>query len=324
MTVPGWFELRGAILALAWFCLLNLSATAAAACAARYLARRTPSRSSRFWFALRMFPAAAAILFVGVIFIPSYLQFEPRDVGEGFDVALTAAAAAAALAFVIAAARGAAAWRRASRRTRTWMRSARPLTLAGTTMTAFEIDADAPVLALVGVLRPRLLITRGLIRALTAEELSAAVAHEMGHARAWDNVKRLAMCAAPDILPRSAVVEALERQWAASAERCADDAASGRDAGARCALASALVKVARLMPPAPPLTEPVSTLISGGDIDGRVRRLLDDRLSATSSRVARTAGWAGGLAALAALVVAYGPILRAVHEATEVLVHSLP
>lgn len=43
-----------------------------------------------------------------------------------------------------------------------------------------------------GILRPRLLITRPVLDALTDEELRACVAHELGHSRGWDNLKRLA------------------------------------------------------------------------------------------------------------------------------------
>ena len=82
------------------------------------------------------------------------------------------------------------------------MRAGRPLALADTSMPAYAIDTDAPVMALVGVLRPRLLITRPVLEALTDEELRASVAHELGHWRAWDNLKRLAMRAAPDLLVR--------------------------------------------------------------------------------------------------------------------------
>ena len=74
-------------------------------------------------------------------------------------------------------------------------------------MPAFAIDADAPVMALVGVLRPRLLITRRCIDALTDEELAASVAHELGHWRALGQPQaagdaRRARLSAGDTAPR--------------------------------------------------------------------------------------------------------------------------
>jgi Zn-dependent protease with chaperone function len=319
----GWFALRGATLALAWFCLLNIVASITVALAARPLIASGRPRTAAFWFGLRMFGAVGALAFVSAIFLPSYWLYEPRDVSEGFDLFLTVGAAAAILAVVAGAVRGASAWLSASRRTRAWMQNARPLALAGTNIPAFEIDAAAPVLALVGVLRPRLLVTRGLIATLTPEELAASVAHEMGHSRAWDNLTRLAMRSVPDVLPPAAAMRGLERRWAASSEHRADQAA-GDHPGIRCALASALVKVARLTPPAPPLAEPISTLVGGGDIASRVRRLLDDRTAVSAGVVTSAARWTAYGALAVMMLLAYAPLLRGVHEATEILVRSLP
>ena len=155
-------------------------------------------------------------------------------------------------------------------------------------MQAFEIDGDAPIVALVGILRPRLFITRRVVAALTDEELAASVAHELGHRRALDNLKRLAMRTAPDFLATTSVAGALERRWASASEHVADrsacEMAALADRGrARCALASAIVKVARMMPPMAPAAEPICTLVDGGDIASRVRSLLDDGAPAAAT-----------------------------------------
>jgi beta-lactamase regulating signal transducer with metallopeptidase domain len=323
-VLPARFEIHGAMLALAWFLVVNIAATVAVSLAAHRLTASARARTAAVWFALRMFPAAAAITFVVAVFLPSYWLYEPRETTEGFDLTLTIGAVLSLAALVAAAARGVSAWRSASRRTRAWMRTARPLALGGTTLPAFEIDTDAPLLALVGVLRPRLLVTRGLIDALTPEELAAAIAHEIGHSHAWDNLKRLAMRSAPDLLPPTGGIRALERRWASSAEHHADHLASDHDPRARCALASALVKVARLFPPPVAASEPISVLVGGGDIASRVRRLLDDRTIAASNRAARTARSLGGVALVVATAAMYGPLLHAMHEATELVVRSLP
>jgi Zn-dependent protease with chaperone function len=184
----------------------------------------------------------------------------------------------------------------------------------------FAIDTDAPVMALVGVLRPRLLITRPVLDALTGEELRAACAHEVGHWRAFDNLKRLAMRAAPDLLSATTAARAIERRWVAASEHAADRVA-GDSGRARCALASALVKVARLTPPATSIAEPISALVDGGDITSRVHRLLDDAPAAEPRRAAR---WLALAIPAAALAITYSPILRIVHGVTEVLVNGLP
>ena len=135
-----------------------------------------------------------------VVFLPSYWRYEPRDSAEGFDVSLTT------LALVALADRTSpsCAARRRGRAASDGAGldadgpAARPS--RGPPCRRFEIDTDVPIMALVGVLRPRLLITRRVVGALTGEELAASVAHELGHWRALDNLKRLAMRAAPDLL----------------------------------------------------------------------------------------------------------------------------
>jgi Zn-dependent protease with chaperone function len=175
-------------------------------------------------------------------------------------------------------------------------------------------------MALVGVLRPRLLIARGVLQALSGEELSASVAHEIGHQRAWDNLKRLAMRAAPDLMTTTSAARAIERRWASASERVADRQAC-RSGRARCALASALVKVARLMPSVTPIAEPISTLVDGGEIASRVHSLLEDAPDAEAQR----ASWHWAALALAFPIAAlvYAPLLRGVHALTELIVNSL-
>jgi Zn-dependent protease with chaperone function len=312
------YLLRGAIIALAWLAVVNLGATAAVALAARRRAAAPPS----IWLALRLLPSAASLLFVAVLSVPSYWRYEPQNPAEGVDVTLAALAIASVAILAAGAARGLASWCRASRRTRAWIRSGRPIALAGTSIAAYEVPIEMPMMALAGVFRPRLLVTRGVLEALTADELRASVAHEVGHWRAGDNLKRLAMRAAPDLLFATRAASSLESRWAAAAEHAADRRACA-DADSRYALAAALVKVAKLTPPPTPLAEPISTLFDGGDLVSRVRRLLDD----PEPFAPRRGGWSAALAALAAavaLAVLYTPLLRAVHEATEILVNTLP
>lgn len=315
------FLLHGTTLAFAWFLLLNAAATAAVTVVAAWLSRRERSASPALWLSLRLAPAVLSLAFVAIVFLPSYWRFEPREDVEGFDLTLTALALLAFTVIGAAVARGAIAWRRAGRRIEQWMRASRPLALAGTSMPAFAIDTAAPVMALVGVLRPRLLITRPVLDALTDEELRAASAHELGHWRAFDNLKRLAMRAAPDLLAATPAARAIERRWAAAAEHAADRIA-GQSGQARCALASALVKVARLTPPATSIAEPISALLDGGDITSRVQRLLDDAPAAGEGRSARWLALA--IPASALILGGYAPLLRLVHGVTEMLVNTLP
>ena len=315
--------LRGATLGLAWFLLINVLASSAIAAVPPRILSGHASRAPAWWFGLRMFPSTVAAFFVAAIFVPSYVKYEPREYGEGFDISLALLAVAAAAVVASGVWRGARAWWRASRRVRAWMRSADAVTLAGAGMQAYVVNVDAPLMALAGILRPRVIVSRRLIEALTPDELAASVAHESGHQRARDNVKRLAMRAAPDVLSATAVARTLERGWASASEHSADRLAVRDSTDARCALASALVKVARLASSAPTLGEPISTFAGGGEIAWRVERLLDDD---PHVRAAPPVGprWIAAGVALSAAWLSYAPLLRAVHEATEVLVRTLP
>jgi Peptidase family M48 len=314
------FLVHGFTLACAWLLLFNVTATGLVALLAARIPKRPFAAAPDVWLALRLAPGALSLAFAAFIFVPSYWRYEPREFVEGFDLSLTTLAAIALALLITAASRGLSAWRSARRRTAKWMGAARPIALSATSMPVFAIDTSAPMMALVGILRPRLLITRPVLEALTDEELSACVAHELGHRRALDNLKRLAMRAAPDLLFATSAARALERRWVAASEQVADRSA-GDSGHVRCALASALVKVARITPPMSAITEPISALVDGGDITERVRRLLDDAPSAAASRSMRGLPIAIPAAALA---LAYSPMLRIVHSVTEILVNSLP
>src|SRR5881296_1512172 len=176
------YVLHGLTLALAWFLAVNVSTSALVAWVATCDVR---TRSAAFWFALRMLPAVTAMLFVAAVFVPSHWRYEPRDTLEGFDFTLIACAVAAGGLLAAAGVRGLLAWSRARARARAWIQSARPLVAAGAGISAFEVETERPLMALVGVLRPSLLVARGLVEALSNEELAACVVHELGHSHAW-------------------------------------------------------------------------------------------------------------------------------------------
>jgi len=314
---------HAATLALAWFLAVNaLTSLAMLAAAAR------APRSAPQLLMLRLLPAALSTAFVAVVFLPSYWAFEPRDYVEGFDVSLTVLATGGALVIAAAAMRGASAWKRATLRARVWTSAASPVSIDCCDAPAFAVDTPEPMMALVGVLRPRLIVTRGLMEVLTPEEIAAGAAHEAAHGRARDNLVRLAMRAAPDLLHWTRAAGRLEQRWAAAAEYRADAATIAHRRGARFALASALVKAARLMPAAGATSEPISTLIGGGEIAGRVERLIADTDcgSATDAgrRRPRSTWIVLAASATVAFAMAYLPLLETIHRATEVLVQRLP
>src|SRR5262249_20505732 len=205
------YALHGGAIALVWFGMINVAAAAVVLLVAHRAGRRAAASGPTFWLSLRLLPAVASIAFVGLLFVPSYWAYEPRAV-EDLDVTLAIAACATLVLFVAAATRASGAWHRSARRGRMRLRAARPLDV-GSAIPTYEAPIEAPMMALVGVFRPRLVVTRGVVDALTADELRAAVAHEIGHLRAADNLKRLAIAAAPDVIGLARAGSAIETRW---------------------------------------------------------------------------------------------------------------
>jgi beta-lactamase regulating signal transducer with metallopeptidase domain len=186
------------------------------------------------------------------------------------------------------------------------------------------VEDEAPLLAMSGLLRPRLLISRGVLRVLSSEELDAALRHEHAHRISRDNAKRLLLLLAPDIFPFVRPLRLLEHSWSKFAEWAADDQAAAGDSCRALSLAAALVHVARMGagPRLPFLS--TSLLVGDGDLSARVDRLLraDSLTLPPASKTRLGMGTTGFLLAgcLAALLLT-PPALSSVHELLELLLH---
>jgi hypothetical protein len=198
--------------------------------------------------------------------------------------------------------------------------------LAGSPVRAYRVDQESPVFAVVGVRRPRLFVSTRVLEALTPAEVEAALAHERAHLAARDNLKRLAMASAPDLLRLFPASRALEGEWARAAEAMADARASAGDGDTALALAAGLVKVARLTA-RPAAGLPISALHDGGDVEARVRWLVNaagaDGHAAGPGAPARAHAAPAlllGLPLVTAVVILTAQALPAVHRLVEVAV----
>ncbi|HEX3704013.1 MAG TPA: M48 family metalloprotease [Vicinamibacterales bacterium] len=321
------YVLYGATLAFTWFLALNLLLSVLVAAIPRRVSKTLgsfgPAMRARLLLALRLLPAASSIAFVVGVFLPSFWTLEPRDFDEAFGFTTTTFAIVACMVLGTALWRGVSALRESSGRSRAWLAHATPMALAGAPAPVYCLDAPVPAMTLVGVIRPRLLVTRPLIEALTPEELRAAVEHEVGHLGSWDNLKRLVMRATPDALSLFPASRRIERDWALAAEHAAD-AQAAQDSGTGLALASALVKVARLTPIDRSFGVLASPLVGGEGIASRVERLVDRPPAHRLALATRILCWAAAAASLAIVVAGYAPLLQSVHSISEVLVHTLP
>jgi beta-lactamase regulating signal transducer with metallopeptidase domain len=127
------------------------------------------------------------------------------------------------------------------------------------------------------MIRQRVVISREVLQALSPEQLDVALAHERSHRRWHDNLKRLLLLLAPDVLPCFRGFAALERGWGRFSEWAADDGAIGQDRRRSLSLATALVRVARMGVAFRPSVLTTCLVASESDLSARVDRLLSPR-----------------------------------------------
>jgi len=225
---------------------------------------------------IRLLPAMGSATLVLTVVLPAFLIYEPRHAHDQPGPVLVVSALFALLVFGDGFRRGLRAWRATRALLRSSQGSPHPLLAhpadRGAEVTV--INVSEPLVGVVGGLRQRIVAARSVAAACDDEEFSQVLAHEAAHMDARDNLKLLLLLTMPDALAWSSTGSALTEHWRAATELEADERASGADPRRRIALASALIKVARLSLASsrPPKTARASTQHSG--LEHRVRRLL--------------------------------------------------
>lgn len=169
------------------------------------------------------------------------------------------------------------------------------------------VSLDGAQAFVIGLVRPTVFVTRGLLTPAIRPHLDAVLAHEAAHVRRRDGLRRvLASLAFPFHVP--GLARLIERGLERAHEMAADDEAA-RSIGSRSRVAEAIVAMARAR-----LEIPRGSLAfapTGDDLAVRVRRLLDDRALAS--------GPSPGLLAVLTSVVLLGIALGAdaVHHGVE-------
>ena len=315
-------------LCCATFFVLHLALAVAmrlsAGTAVRMAARMKPSSAARFLFFLRISPMSLTIFALLAFCIPSYLWLEPQAAGEkvGFICVLMAVLGAAI--WVLSVARVFSAVRGTVQYLEQCERHGRQIDVPGEPSPALLLADKAPVLAVAGVVHPRLVISERVMSGLNLEQRDAALRHERAHRTSRDNIKRFLILLSPDVLPFLRTFTALERSWAKFTEWAADDQAVEGDSHRALWLASALVAVAR-MGSKPKLSYLFSSLVHDDhELSERVDRLL--RPQPNPGKPAEVLvpflTSAGALLSGAVMLVMLWPgSLTLVHRALERLVH---
>jgi hypothetical protein len=278
-----------------------------------------PRLAARFLYTVRVLPLTLSGLGTIALCVPSYLWLEPQGTPERVGFGCLFAALAAAGLSCISFARASAAILRSNRWMRALPKSQIAIRVAGTSCQVSWVDVEAPLFGLAGLLRPQVVLSHGVLRALSAEQLGAALRHEIVHRDAHDNFKRLLLLLAPGIWPFSKALAPLEREWARISEWAADDEATSGDARMQLELAAALVCVAQLgNAPRQPLLC-TSLVADDHDLAARVLRLIKGK--ATSP--AKSPWYAHGLAISVALLAVYGTAAAILRPTTFYAVHQL-
>lgn len=310
------FELLGLSLLLAALLTFNSVATLVIAGLWRLAGRETDNWTAaaraRLLFSLRILPAVLAFLTVSLLLVPAYLAYEPRHAAETVSFKLGLLAFLSATGIAVSIYRGIATNRATANLTADWLRRGKPIQIPGIDIRSYEINHAFPLIGIVGFLRPRLFIASQVLEVLTPEEIAAAVAHENGHLTARDNLKRGLLQACRDALLIIPCGRLLDRSWSEASEEAADENAARQGNAVALDLASALVKIARIIPPGARPTMPAGVFLLGDEetkgIKSRVRRLIalatTERKGSHSDVLTRLLVWAPATMLLIGFVIA--------------------
>ncbi len=331
------YRLLGISLALAAFFSINALASLLTAVLWRGLRRPArhwpPALESRVVFLLRFLPAVLALGCVLALLVPAYTTHEPRNTDEVVSAKLVALALVSATGLAVALWRALATWVVTRRLVTDWLRRAEPIRLESLSIPAYRLAHSFPLIAVVGAIRPRLFVAEQIFHSLTREEITAVLAHEQGHVVTRDNFNRGLLRVCGNLLTVLPCGRLLDRAWAETSEIAADEYAARSGASTALDLASALIKIARLVPENERPAIAAGALVTGDDpgtIQFRVHRLTElaamERIPKPCSGLQmRTIRWAGiGISLLTlAFIATHQDVLTAVHAALENLVSVL-
>ena len=301
------FKFLGITLVLALLLTINATATMLAAGVGRLcnslLWKCSARTRAEILFVMRIGPPVIAIIAIAAFMIPSYLTYEPPNTNEVISWKLGALAVLSAIGVGLAAWRGLRSWFATRNLLRDWLSTSERIELNGIRIPTYILqNSSFPIIAVVGALRPRLFIATHVLETLSQEELAAAIAHEYGHLVAGDNFKRSVMRISRAALLIIPCGRSLDRAWAEASESAADEHAAQESSFVALNLASALVRIARMIPQGqrPVMPAAVSAFLVGSEdapgVRVRVRRLVelaatDPAMLASNASIVRFLPW---------------------------------
>ena len=149
--------------------------------------------------------------------------------------------------------------------------------------------------AVIGWLRPVILVPTSALTGLTPQQLEVLLAHELAHVRRYDYAVNLAQCVIETLLFYHPAVWWVSGRVREERENCCDDLVV-QLCGDRRLYATALVEMERLRPETPRL----ALAATGGSLLDRVRRLV----APETAKRELFPRWSAGLAGVVAVTVA--------------------
>jgi hypothetical protein len=313
------FTARGLLVSLAFlavvYCPLSLLAVFVWR-GIKCIAREFVSTSPNLLFGLRIFPFAVSVVLTLFFAFPSFWLMERPTLDE--DGATFALAACALVMLGAGLFRVLRVQSRTTRAVERWLAKAELESDAQTPM--LSAARGAPPLILVGLRKPKVMISDAAAAMLSDAEMRVAVQHEIGHARAWDNLKKTLISSTP--FPG---MSSLETAWLDAAELAADDTAV-KNRQEALDLAAALLKLSRFICQTGESVLATGLLSGSSSVSVRVDRLLRWRMAGRPFR--RT--WSRTLplflliliagTSIAGLAAHYSAALALTHHLTELLV----
>jgi beta-lactamase regulating signal transducer with metallopeptidase domain len=315
------YSVRLAILCFASFFLIHLALSLLSLKLFPRIARATvsmpPQLVSNLLILLRLAPASLSIFAVLFLCMPSYLRYEGNSTTEEIGWLCLVPACMGFLICLVALSRTI----RAAIQSSSLSKRLRRAKDANSWYLNREVQ-EFPSLGLVGLLKPKIVVSPRVLETLTTEQFHAALEHERAHGFSRDNFKRLLILLAPNPFPFVRSFRAMEGYWDRYAELSADDFATRGQPSRAIALAEALIKLARLegSQAPPPLVSGLFAAQEGLNL--RVERLL--RLEPAAEKPTRLRTLLAGpclLLAIGAFVFPQLQVFHGVYRLLESLLH---
>lgn len=272
-----------------------------------------------FWGPLMTHALALALTLV--FLVPRYVEAETNMDAERVGWLSAAAAALVLCRYLRALLHGLSMWVRAI-----WLLRFREIAEPVKSVTSpplMSLPQPCPPLALVGLLRPRILIAKSMLdpAKLSAEALAIVLDHELAHLRHRDNWKLFALACLPGLGLHTKMRPAYLQLWRRHNDWAADDDAVSGDYPRALMLAESLVACAKYIPAKEPGYLFTGLATHEDELKLRIERLigLNDSQPKASNRFPVLLALAGVLLAVAcSLLAAAAPWL---HEAAESILH---